>query len=293
MHPVLAEIVQKHYAAEKARDPNQGRRTTVLRALHKNWPPAPPPTDAQDIELGDIDEDLFDYLVEDDAPGILIRTDYSNDEAWAAFHAKLLSSEQDILTSLLPPAAEGEAGPSISTSTSTSSGPPQDVDMIPAETAEGEESDDESDDSPPTSIISIINPELPEERRLFQKISNIAALQMINDVNLRSAPPRPQGTKKVQPPHPLIDLNDWQEIYTGKTIWIYDAKSVADESVRLVSSAGDVYGTATGDSWRARVSHIPELQFNMTYLGMQVNFGGLDRWDFPERERNLRESTNL
>jgi hypothetical protein len=117
--------------------------------------------------------------------------------------------------------------------------------MIPAETAEGEESDDESDDSPPTSIISIINPELPEERRLFQKISNIAALQMINDVNLRSAPPRPQGTKKVQPPHPLIDLNDWQEIYTGKTIWIYDAKSVADESVRLVSSAGDVYGTAT------------------------------------------------
>jgi len=46
----------------------------------------------------------------------------------------------------------------------------------------------------------------------------------------------------------------------------------------------------SGDSWRARGTHICELQFNVTYLGMQIDFGGLDRWDYAERERNLDEA---
>jgi hypothetical protein len=43
----------------------------------------------------------------------------------------------------------------------------------------------------------------------------------------------------------LIDLDGWQEIYHGKTIWIYDAKSNVDQCVRLVSHHSDFYGTAT------------------------------------------------
>lgn len=41
------------------------------------------------------------------------------------------------------------------------------------------------------------------------------------------------------------------------------------------------------------MSHICELQFNMSYLGMKVDFGGLDRWDLLERERNLREAERV
>lgn len=46
----------------------------------------------------------------------------------------------------------------------------------------------------------------------------------------------------------------------------------------------------SGDSWRARVSHVCELQFNMAVSGMKINFGELDRWDYSERKRNLDEA---
>jgi len=49
----------------------------------------------------------------------------------------------------------------------------------------------------------------------------------------------------------------------------------------------------SGDSWRARVTHIYELQFNMSHLGMKIDFGGLDRWDFNERKKNLEEAALL
>jgi len=45
-----------------------------------------------------------------------------------------------------------------------------------------------------------------------------------------------------------------------------------------------------GDSWRANASHIPELQFNMTVYNMKIDFGGLDRWDYQERVRNVNEA---
>jgi len=51
-----------------------------------------------------------------------------------------------------------------------------------------------------------------------------------------------------------------------------------------------MYGTATGDSWRARVSHICELQVNLHCGGMKIDFGGLDRWDYSERQRNMHEA---
>jgi hypothetical protein len=44
------------------------------------------------------------------------------------------------------------------------------------------------------------------------------------------------------------------------------------------------------DSWRARVSHICELQVNVFSGAMKIDFGGLDRWDYAERRRNMEES---
>jgi hypothetical protein len=48
-----------------------------------------------------------------------------------------------------------------------------------------------------------------------------------------------------------------------------------------------------GDSWRAQVSHIFDLQFNMTCLKMKVDFGGLDRWEYAERLKNMAEAEQL
>jgi len=44
------------------------------------------------------------------------------------------------------------------------------------------------------------------------------------------------------------------------------------------------------DSWRARVSHICELQVNLSSGAMKIDFGGLDRWDYDERHRNMQEA---
>lgn len=46
----------------------------------------------------------------------------------------------------------------------------------------------------------------------------------------------------------------------------------------------------SADSWRPRVSFLPELQVNLVSGAMKIDFGGLDRWDFKERQRNLAET---
>jgi len=142
-------------------------------------------------------------------------------------------------------------------------------------------------------LIKVINATQPEERAIFQNISNLRALRLFNDVDIRPAPVVPSGSRRISPPNRLVDFAGWQEIYSGVTLWIYDALSNTDQSVRLVSPEGDVYGTATGDSWRAQVSHIPDLQLNMTFENMKINFGGMDRWDYSERKRNMEEADVL
>ena len=76
-------------------------------------------------------------------------------------------------------------------------------------------------------------------------MSNLRALRLFNDVDIRPTPERPVGTKPISPQCPLIDLRGWQEIYSGKNSWIYDALSNVDGSVRVVSQTSDFYGTAT------------------------------------------------
>lgn len=105
--------------------------------------------------------------------------------------------------------------------------------------------DDDESGEDPSALIKIINPSSPQERVVFSGISNLAALRMMNDVDIRPAPSPPVGSKPVTPPNRLIDQGGWQEIYSGMNIWIYDAQSNFDQCVRVVSQQGDVYGTAT------------------------------------------------
>lgn len=211
------------------------------------------------------DADPLDQLLDDVDGGLVLRTDFSNDEAWLAFLSRLKVAEKEYAQANKP--AEHD----------------EDTKM---------DDDDESDSESEASgqLIKVIDPLTPGDRSLFQDISNLRALRLLNDVDIRPAPTPPTGKKRISSPNRLVDRSGWQEIYSGLSIWVYDSRSNTDQSLRLVSQKGDVYGTATGDSWRAQASHIYELQFNMTFLDMKINFGGLDRWDLDERTRNMTEA---
>ncbi|TFY67930.1 hypothetical protein EVJ58_g1323 [Rhodofomes roseus] len=289
--PSLSYFLANVYPTVKALHPGEGRRKWRLRVAKKFWEipaerkPAyagvPASAACEETDFVTDDDPLDD--MSDDAPGIgiLVRTDYSNEEAWQAFYGKLQESEaefasaespeDDPMTGDAPQPAEG----------SSSSGPDNDRNAL--------DEDDEDEDEEPPQIFFVINAP-PEGRARFANISNLAALRLLNDVDVRAAPSPPAGTKRIKPPNRLVDHDGWQEIYTGKTVWIYDAKSNVDQCVRLVSGHGGPYGTASGDSWRARVNHICELQVNLASGAMTIDFGGMDRWDYEERVRNMEEA---
>lgn len=176
----------------------------------------------------DQDDDPLDSLLDGHELGILLRTDYSNEEAWQSFCATLQGAEQELADGLKKPGSNDSNEPASTT----------------AVQSEGSDSDTESSDGVPSPIIKVLNP-APAEMPLFHNISNLKALRLLNDVDIRPAPSPPQEQSRIRPPNRLIDQGTWQEIYTGMTIWIYDAQSNVDRCVRLVSQEGDVYGTAT------------------------------------------------
>lgn len=145
-------------------------------------------------------------------------------------------SERELLDSLRPGNSEE---PPESTGSSSSNA---DVDMNPNE----EEEEDEDEASLPESIITPFNPP-PTSHPTFANISNLTALRLFNDLDVRLAMPPPPELEKSRydPKNVLINLNGWQEIYEGKNIWIYDPRSIQDDCVRVVEQAGCVYGAAT------------------------------------------------
>ncbi|KII92154.1 hypothetical protein PLICRDRAFT_50584 [Plicaturopsis crispa FD-325 SS-3] len=287
----LPKLLLSKYSDVKAAYPGEGRRRWNLRVANEFWalpaeqkaalasPSNAQIADRQSLEDAEFvtDSDPLDSISRD-APeiGLVVRTDYSDEAAWTAFYARLQEGEKEF-TSDAPGERVAQAGPS--------GGPHEDDAME-------EDADDESDeDDETTPIFKVVNPSSPDERAILTGISNLTALRLLNDVDLRKAPSRPPGATRVQPPNRLADHDGWQEIYTGKNVWIYDAKSNTDQCVRVVSqTSSDTYGTASGDSWRARVSHICELQVNMFTEALKIDFGGLDRWDYNERQRNMQDA---
>ncbi|KAJ7078874.1 hypothetical protein B0H15DRAFT_859587 [Mycena belliarum] len=284
MRDEFLQLLVLRYGALKSQYPGEGRRKWNLRTLEEFWASAEiasgPPTATAEEFLND--DDPFDDIIGDGPQlGLLLRTDFSNEDAWQRFCTRLKSEEQDFIESMKPEAP----GPSAETAQES---PASTEDVKMADDGD-DESDDESADGLSAPIVKIIDVVSDQHKAIFQNLSNLAALRLFNDVDIRPAPSPPTGTNRFSPPNRLVDKKGWQEIYAGLTLWIYDSKSNTDQCARLVNQEGDVYGTATGDSWRARVSHICELQFNMT-LGMKIDFGGQDRYDYPERRRNLEEA---
>lgn len=166
----------------------------------------------------------MDHLTDGEEVGLLVRTDFTDQIAWEEFLRQLGQSERALLDSLKSTTRDD-------TTTSTDVGMEEDA------------SESDSDpDSAPEHIIKVLS---CTGDSLFEDISNLTALRLLNDVDLRLAPPVPTGVTRIQRGNRLIDSNGLQEVYRGKTIWIYDKKSNLDASVRLVGPQGDIYGTAT------------------------------------------------
>jgi hypothetical protein len=183
------------------------------------------------IELSALDqnEDIEDdsdpwdvYSTDASGLGLLVRTDFSDEEAWQAFATRLQDAEHEMAPDHSP--SKGDQAMNV-------------------EEDEGEDSSDDEGGRPP--IFAVLNPHGDTERKELSGISNLGALRLLCDVDVHRAPPRPADTRPIATPNRLIDRGGLQETYEGKGVWIYDAKSNVDQAVRVVNLQGDVYGTAT------------------------------------------------
>lgn len=244
----------------KEQSPTDGRRKWLLRVLYSLWPtidvcdPLEEDIDhVNDLSVCQIstkllhafdlrsskfdDPDPFDYLTEDDQLGLIIRTDFSNEEAWSAFCNQVQESQKDFISDLTNASESPDQAP---TSNPLAEG--NDIQKPTSDEADDNESDSSNE---PSDFLKILNPVEQSDRIKFTNISNLRALRLFNDVDIRPTPERSAETKPISPPCPLIDVLGWQEIYSGKNIWIYDTLSNVDRSVRVVSQTSDFYGTAT------------------------------------------------
>ena len=147
-----------------------------------------------------------------------MRTDYTNEDAWQAFHTKLKEAEKELASEVTSEADKMvEDGPPAG---SAQNQPSQVADPSMQVEEDGESSSDEEGLGP---IFKIINPQSSEDRAQFTSISNLSALRLLNDVDIRLAPTPPAGVKRIKPPNRLVDHDGWQEVYSGKTLWIFDA----------------------------------------------------------------------
>ncbi|KIM91937.1 hypothetical protein PILCRDRAFT_103 [Piloderma croceum F 1598] len=290
-HSPLFRLCQDTYSSIKAQYPKDGRRKWKLRVAEQFWKLDPESKAVLNIGVDPISWANADFVTDVDPwdestsnipeIGILVRTDYTNEDAWQTVYAKLKEAEKEFASDDISEADKMvEDEPARGTQNQVS----------PADAMqEDDSSSSDEDDEGIGLIFKIINPQSSESRAQFTSISNLAALRLFNDMDIRLAPTPPAGTQRIKPPNRLVDFHGWQEVYSGKSLWIYDVTSNEDQCVRIVGQSGDMYGTATGDSWRARVSHICELQVNL-HGGMKIDFGGLDRWDYGERQRNMHEA---
>ncbi|KAI5118838.1 hypothetical protein M0805_006158 [Coniferiporia weirii] len=251
----------------------------------------------KDIDaVGGEGEDLIEELLGTSSVvvGIVVRTDYSNDEAWGGFVDTLKEAEKDLAA---PEDVDAMAEDVPRSDEPSASATQNEVEEGSASESESESEDDAtgagSTSTNPVSLFALASPPASSPLRAhLSGASNLTALRLFNDVDTVRAPVPPTGTRRVKPGHRLVDLDGFVEAYVGPMLWVYDAQSNTDRAARVVNQRVESYGAATADSWRARASFLPELQLNLASGAMKIDFGGLDRWDHSQRLRNLAEANS-
>ncbi|KAG8963050.1 hypothetical protein FRC03_003485 [Tulasnella sp. 419] len=289
------KIIAREYLEIKSKFPDEGRRKWKLRSVDEFWKSAGAPSSKNPAEGAEApwksDADPFDLVDEDESGlvglrGIVVRTDYSDPAAWGKFKEVLEQSEKEGFEELRAQVGDEDVQ-------SGASGEAEDVEMK-ATPEDEEDSEDE-----PESIFHIIDMP-PDQQGVLENASNLTLLRLFCDVVVipEWKPVRKDDdglfsstkTKEKNTPwskNRLAGLNGWKEGYEGRIIWVYDAQSNRDGSLRLID--GGLNGTSrssTGDSWRVKGSRIWELQVNMDAGALRVDFGGEDGWTYEERRRN-------
>ncbi|KDQ15817.1 hypothetical protein BOTBODRAFT_186875 [Botryobasidium botryosum FD-172 SS1] len=305
------------YSRLKDTHPGVGRRALRVQAAEEFWLLTPErrlslEKETPQLELNDpshpwiSDPDPLDFDHVDTEGGIvkhvgiLIRTDYTNDEAWKAFSTTLEQAEKDGLAALTEEMKDVEVGEEKGEeSDEEEEGEEEEVAEAEAQgdakpqgessggTADYSMEDTNTVDAKDNAFLALDL--APDFRDGFRNASNLTLLRLFNDVDIVPSPKLPQGAQRIRPPNRLVDRDGYQEVYDGRLIWVYDAQSNLDGSVRVVTGRGSIYGTASGDSWRAKGTHIWELQVSLDAGVMKIDFGGADCWTWEERKRNFAE----
>ncbi|KAH7104847.1 hypothetical protein BKA62DRAFT_741550 [Auriculariales sp. MPI-PUGE-AT-0066] len=221
---------------------------------------------------------------------IIVRTDFSNDAAWAKLRATIESDEMEGWKALSTDAEDAEEDLEDGS------------DEEEGDDEGGEEVDETNEQDAQTATNTAANAsssssEVPdyhvfifvEDASLFNGASNLRVLRALSDVRIVRSISRPLShSGKAPAPNRLIGKDGLREVYIGPQVWVQDTQSNTDETLRVLLGAGAMYGTASADSWRAKASRAWELQINMD-AGMTIDFGGKDNWTTSERARNLAE----
>ncbi|EJD54498.1 hypothetical protein AURDEDRAFT_141344 [Auricularia subglabra TFB-10046 SS5] len=262
--------------------------------LSKDERNALPTSDGAQNPLAEI-SDPFDFAdttssVVVKTKGIVVRTDFTDDAAWASVREAIESAERDGWKNLSNDVEEGGDDDESDSGSSEGDGEAGEDEGMEADAetaantaANAQASSSAGNDTDTRALIFVTDTR-------FDQISNIGALRLLGDLHVARALNRPLDyVGKAPPPHRLVGRDGLREVYSGPQIWVYDVQSNKDRTLRVVLGAGAMYGTATGDSWRAKADHVWELHINMD-AGMVIDFGGRDNWTASERARNLREA---
>jgi len=215
--------------------------------------------------------------------GIIVRTDFSDDNAWDLFCKTVSDSEIEGVKDMR--AGQGEEDGDGDENGDESS---SEEDEEPLATISEQQGQDPTpvanspDVQTPSSFILFSS---AEHRPILEGASNLTLLRLFNDVNLVHAPSRPKDSTEKAPQHNLVNRDGFQEAYEGRLLWVFDHASNRDQSARAVSLSGQTYASATADSWRARAPFIWELQLNVDAGTMRIDFN----YDYNERARNFVE----
>jgi hypothetical protein len=85
----------------------------------------------------------------------------------------------------------------------------------------------------------------------LQNATNLALLRLFNDLDIVPCLSVPEGKRRykgslgISPSARLVDWHGLQEVYSGRLIWVYDAKSNVDACARLITQRPTTYGLAT------------------------------------------------